>query len=549
MAYVPIVLDLQNGTTIKSLDFRVEVTPTTTNTPPIPSLDLLPITTNDFAQMIGPAPGNAPVTFESYSYTTSPSNGQGLLIYALGSDTGLDIQSFGVVGLLRIPIPYDAATNESYTLNILYPSGTSDGLEDNVPMVAMATQTLNVEDLPYLAGDTAPAFGYNSEEFGDGILEENDVNNAIYASMGIRVPPPDSDAYNAMDVYPQTPTESGDGLIQFQDWNQLMLRQENFPGTTNWIRFWTNGGFLAANTTPNGLPGNPAVPTDAATTNTGPPPGLVWFCPASIAASTVTNLVPGSTCVMPVYATPLAGYSLAGFQFRAIVGANSNAPGVNGLAFSPATGINAPQIYPGLSANDTLMAWPLLGGLEKVLTNKTFIGNLSFQIPSSAQAGQSYSVHFTGVDGAPGTNADYQMESFPGTAWVLSTAQQPASITSDEWKLHFFGSLGNPSAADNVDADGDGALNWQEYLAGTDPTNSNSVLEFGSSGLSTNGTSGVGMIWLTAPGKTYVLQSMPALGGKTWTSLNTNTGDGNYYQFIQTKYNGSANYYRILLQP
>jgi hypothetical protein len=261
----------------------------------------------------------------------------------------------------------------------------------------------------------------------------------------------------------------------------------------------------------------------------------------------VTNLTPGKTCSLPVYANVLPGYSLSGFQFRAIVSPNGNAPPVGAVQFSTQAGVPSPMTFPGLAANDTLTAWEL-GAFTKPLQNSNYIGTLSFQIPSTAQAGQSYAVHFVGVDGAPDETTDYAMESFPGYAWVGSAALQPASITSDEWKLHFFGSLTNSLAADNVDADGDGALNWQEYLAGTDPTNPGSVFQFGSTGFSTNGVDGVALNWLTAPGKTYVLESISALGG-SWTAISTNTGDGNSYQFIQTKYNGNAQYYRILLQP
>jgi len=275
---------------------------------------------------------------------------------------------------------------------------------------------------------------------------------------------------------------------------------------------------------------------------------MVWFCPACVAAATMTNQTPGSTCVMPVYAKVLPGYSLDGFQFRAVVSANGDAPAVGALSFTTNTGINAPYTFPGLSDNDILNAWPL-GSLKKPLTGSNCVGFLSFQIPPTAQAGQSYSVHFTGVDGAPDTNSDYAMESFPGTAWVLSSALQPPSVTSDEWKLHFFGALDNALAADGVDADGDGAVNWQEFLAGTDPTNPNSVLHFNGSGLSTNGISGVGLTWLTAPGKTYILQATPAIGGGGWTSINTNTGDGYNYQFVQANYTGNGKFYRILLQP
>jgi hypothetical protein len=274
---------------------------------------------------------------------------------------------------------------------------------------------------------------------------------------------------------------------------------------------------------------------------------LVWFCQASIAAGTVTNLSPGNICSLPVHASVLPGYSLAGLQFRAIVSPNGNAPPVGQVLFNPAEGIPSPQFLPGLSANDILNFWTL-GVFENPLQNSNYLGTISFRVPTNAQAGQSYAVHFVGVNGVPDDTTEYTMESFPGYAWVGSVALQPASITSDEWKLYFFGSLTNSLAGDDVDADGDGAPNWQEYLAGTDPTNPGSVLQFGGAGFPAGG-SGFALSWLTAPGKTYILESIPALGRGNWTAINTNTGDGYIYQFNQTKYNGNTQFYRILLQP
>ena len=194
------------------------------------------------------------------------------------------------------------------------------------------------------------------------------------------------------------------------------------------------------------------------------------------------------------------------------------------------------------------VAWQW-GVFSPLLENSNYIGSVNFQIPASAQSGQCYAVHFAGVSGGLDDTTSYSMESFPAYVWVKSTALQPASITSDEWKMHFFGSLTNAICGDNVDADGDGMLNWQEYIASTDPTNPKSVLQFDNTGLSSGGVSGVALSWLTAPGKTYVLQSIPALRGGNWTAVNTNTGDGYNYQFIETQYNSGAKFYRILLQP
>ena len=548
-AFIPIVLNLQSNYQVQSLLFRVEVTPAAT-VPSPSSLSLLPVSSNDFVQFIGGNPDNTPVTFSATPYAAA-SNGLGLVVSTQGSGSGLSIKNFGVVGLLSFQIPGTAGVSNTYTLNILYPSGTYGGYTDNIPMSAMSPQILTVADFPYLVGDSEPAYGYDAGEFGDGILNDADFNAILFASMGIRVPPVESDIYNAMCVMPQTPNLNGNGVITYADWNAVMQRAVGLEN--NWTRIWTPGGSLFGTLVPipGGLPGYPAVTNNADVVAEGSPPGLVWFCPASLGAGTVTNVRPGQICSLPVHLNVLPGYSLSGFQFRAIVSPNGNAPPVGQVTYNPAGAVATNDnlmSLPGLSENDILAAWPL-NAFDPPLQNSNDIGAIRFQIPASAQTGQSYAVHFQGVDGAPDETTDYAMESFPGYAWVGGPAQQPASITSDEWKLRFFGSLTNSAAGDDVDADGDGALNWQEYLAGTDPTKPESVLRFGSAGLLPNGVSELALSWLTAPGKTYVLETTPLLGGGNWTPINTNVGNGYNYQFIQTKLKQSGQFYRIVLQP
>ena len=48
--------------------------------------------------------------------------------------------------------------------------------------------------------------------------------------------------------------------------------------------------------------------------------------------------------------------------------------------------------------------------------------------------------------------------------------------SSDTWERVYFGSTNAPAALPNHDADGDGLLNWQEFVAGTDPTDAQSAL-------------------------------------------------------------------------
>ena len=59
----------------------------------------------------------------------------------------------------------------------------------------------------------------------------------MYASVGIRVPPVFTDAYNDMDVYP---ADDGDGLITFLDWETILERSLGMD-TNNLIRFRADG--------------------------------------------------------------------------------------------------------------------------------------------------------------------------------------------------------------------------------------------------------------------------------------------------------------------
>jgi hypothetical protein len=516
----------------------------------------LPITAFDFETLLGPAPNNTPVDYGVTPYAAS-GNGQGLIVAALGG-AGFQMQGAGTVTLLQIPIPLGAMPGQTYSLSILNPSGTSDGLETAVSLLTMTNETLTIGSVPYLVGDSSPSSGYDAAEFGDGTLENNDVNNAFYASVGIRVPPPVSDAYDAMDAYPpDTPgSVGGDGFIQFLDW-QTILRRSLGNDTNNWVRFWTNGGFLAHQQVA-WSPGGTPVPLSEAETAphkagkaslTQSLPGMVWLRQATIGADTVTNAQIGATCSIPVYVKIGAGYSLSGFQFRAILSADGAAPAPGAIQFVPAAGIPPLSVeLPGLSSNDIACAWSL-GAFSPALQNSNYLGVITFEVPPGAAKGQSYSLHFLGVDGAPDYTTQYALESLPATVWVDSSALQPAQMTSDEWRTYFFGSTSNSVAADNADPDGDGSLNWQEYLAGTNPTNSQSKLEFVSANFNTGGLSGVAVNWLTAPGKTYIVESIPALGANTWTAMNTNIGDGNNYQLLITNYSGSARFYHIRLQP
>jgi hypothetical protein len=183
------------------------------------------------------------------------------------------------------------------------------------------------------------------------------------------------------------------------------------------------------------------------------------------------------------------------------------------------------------------------------LQGTQLIGWIRVHVPVTVQGPHVYTLVFANADGAPDLQTQYTFDTRPASLFVLEPAPTPQDPTSDQWKLHFFGSLTSPSADPNADPDHDGVPNWAEYLAGTDPTDAHSYLHLS---LTAAGqpAKGVALHWLSAPGKLYQIQTATSLSGSGWTVLAGNlAGDGTVQQFVPPNATSAVRFYRIAIQP
>jgi fibronectin type 3 domain-containing protein len=188
-----------------------------------------------------------------------------------------------------------------------------------------------------------------------------------------------------------------------------------------------------------------------------------------------------------------------------------------------------------------------------------------YNVKRSAVDGGPYTTIAAGITGTsypdtgltPGTTYYYVVSALKTLAeGALSTQASAVPITSQEaWRLQWFSTTSNTGdAADNADPDADGWINANEFAAGTNPTDRNSLLK-----VSAMTRSGDDLI-LTFPsvaGRHYTVKFSDNLTAGSWQPIVTNgvpspivIGTGETLQAIDTGgFIHSRRYYQITVTP
>jgi hypothetical protein len=446
---VPVVVNLATNQVLRSLQFRVEVWPDSGATNLTSDLRAQGFSTNDFVIVSsGNTAGAATGTYSTYRTSGGGVTTNGMTITFIATNANLNLSGFGTVALVVVPLPATAQVGHQYKIRTLFPSGTSDANQQSVPIGSLDPRTIKVEQLRYIVGDTALGRWYNAGDFGDGDLDNADVNAAFYASLGVKVPYAFTDAFDAMDAYPDDTANSvgGDGQIRFLDWQRILDRSLR-RSTNNWERYWsTNGVRVATNATLKvRSPDSPTHPFASGVTASIVNPA------AQLYGAAISQVTPSSVVRMPVRLKVAPGYAITGLQFRGIVEPVNNAPAVTApVLFEPANGLPLPLQATGLAANQTTAAWSeLVNPLVAAWQGDNLLGHVSFAVPSTATAGSQYRVRFVNADGAPNLHTQYDVETQQGVVGVQSAAVPQSKIVAG-LRLSWFGLLGQRYVVESI---------------------------------------------------------------------------------------------------
>ena len=508
-----------------------------------------------------------------------------------------------IVGGYAFRIPAGAACSNTYQIQIGRASATSDGVGAPGHDVYIATPTNGAikarQDVTvgcpvpsgqpgpgkYLVGDCAPFRWFNAGDFGTGTnLDNSDVmqvfQSAIYT---FNYPPAFSDFYDSMDscggwgvldtttgyytnAGPLTLLEKiamfggsdtsintnafGDGNLDVCD-VYVTFRRSLDPTSLTWFsRFRNNAGDLVAEVFTNHPQSHlvaqakysdtPMQPKLSASFLTNPP--SVNFAAADIVASA------GKTVQIPITARIFGDYPLRVLMLNLSVEPLDGSPALTSpVQFAPNPALGSAAISSSTGNGNYSATW--LNSSIAGLTGNATLGTLTVTIPANAPSSAAYAIHFDHASASPNGIASFPNQTLTG---LILLSDRSSSIFNDgipdSWRLRYFGTVNNILSQAAADADGDGASNWHEYVAGTDPTDPKSVLRVSTDQAVAQQGQDCVIHWPSVAGKHYLIERSPSLYGPAWTAVSTNTGSGADMEFHDTT-GGQIRFYRVHVTP
>jgi len=486
----------------------------------------------------------------------------------------LDSDHVAVVGTLAFVVPATASPGTPYSLEINYPSASSyvapliagppinvfvqaptNGPNTGTGLNAVKYVTVLTNNSPasaHLVGDVFPFTWYNIKDFGDGVLLDDDVietmenagaanfaNNPFFDAMD------SSDGsvnnyYTASDATIDT-IASGDGQINVDDL-YVTLRRSLDPTLVNYSRYWSGSSWV-----PMVYPGSVQQTSLKSSAHSPSPIKLEQSAARYITVAADQVQADGSLTVQ-VPIRVLAGDTLPMrvFMFNAVIEPLDGSPAITAaVSFSAVTNLGSPYATASKNVNNFVAAW--LDSTVSGVSGTNIIGTLTVTLPPNVTANSAYLVHFNHFSASPNGLALFHATVQDGLITVGNrTGSSWHDGIPDTWRLLYFGTVYNILSAANADPDGDGANNWQEYIAGTNPLDATSVFEF------LPGTPPAGsaftLQWPSVVNKNYTLQSSSS-PGSGWTTIASNLiGNSQVLQWTDTNAASGARFYRAQVQ-